>query len=83
MCRVGSRVEDDFYRYALDDFDKIAGGIFRRQKTEDRTGSGLQTIHAAFEFHPRISVDLDINRLPYPHFIYLGFLEIRDDPDSA
>src|SRR3954469_14147476 len=48
--RILPGVEHDLHRDALNDFDEIAGRIFRRQQAEARAGCGRDALHVSVEF---------------------------------
>ena len=73
-------VEKNFHRHALDDFDVIAGRVFRRQQAECRAAASLNAVHVrAQRFAER--VNLHERRLAGLHFFQLRFLKVRHDPD--
>lgn len=74
-------VEDDFDRYALDDFHIIARRVLRRKHGEGLAGSALDRLNVSGEPHPGIGVDLDVHRLAGAHVGELSLLEVRGDPD--
>src|SRR5262245_22439994 len=52
------------HRQTLNDFDPIAGRIFRRQDREIGSGARTHTNDMCFDGAVRISVDVDIRLLP-------------------
>ena len=65
----------------MDNLDEIAGRVFRRNQTEDRTCSGLEAIHTSLERDAGIGIYLDIYRLPDPDLFDIRLFEIGNDPD--
>src|SRR5881296_3697732 len=62
---VLSRLEDDFYRDPLDDFDVIPGRIFRRKQAEKRTGRSGDAVDVA-SVAPSIGIRVKNYRLAGP-----------------
>src|SRR5262245_24909932 len=75
VLRIRLFIKDDLHRHALDNFDIVAGRVFRRQNAESSSGSALDTVHMAFEHLAGIGVDLDFGRLPRANVVQLSFLE--------
>src|SRR5260370_1163892 len=64
----------------LNDFDKIAAGIFRWQKAEQRTGGAWEILdRPAVVATERIN--MNVHRLTRAHVFELSFLEVRRHPD--
>ena len=76
-------IEHDLDWDALNDLDKIAGGVLRRQQAESGPTAGLDAIDMATENAPRIGVNIDVDRLARAHFANLDFLKVRCHPDIA
>ncbi len=74
------RVEKDFYRYALDNLDKIPGGVIGRQQSEIGSGPWLKAIDASGEFMVRQGIDFDLYGLANLHALELGLLNIGENP---
>ena len=74
-------VERDADRHALNDLRKIAGGVFRRDHAENRTGAGRQALDMAVERLARQDVGYHRRRLARSHLRELVFLEIGIDPE--
>src|ERR1700684_514026 len=74
-------VDDDLHRYALNDLDEIAGGVFGREGRELRTGPELDAVDMALQPQRRIVIDPDIDVLARPHVDELALLEVGGNPD--
>ena len=49
MVPILSRFKNNLHRNPLDNFHVVAGGIFGRKQTEERTGCSRDAVHVAFE----------------------------------
>ena len=78
---AGLRVDGEAHRQALHHLDPIAGGIFRRQQGETRTGAWAGAFDLAGEFFARIGIDRKFRRLSGMDVAQVGFLEIGFHPD--
>src|SRR5256712_11978602 len=80
MLRILVAIETNPHWEPLNDFDKVAAGIFRWQKAEQRS-------RGAWEILDRPSVvateriNMDVHRLTRAHVFELSFLEVRRHPD--
>ena len=82
MIAVFAGFENDFHRHALDNFDIIAGRVFRRQKAELRTRGGRNAVDMAFVLAAAsVSIYFNLHTLADAHLFELGLFEIRRDPD--
>src|SRR5215471_6686506 len=76
----GRPVEDDLYRHALQHLDEIAGRVLGRQQAEGGTAARLDAVDMPGEAAAGIGIDGDVDVLPRPEVVYLGFLEVGRDP---
>ena len=67
LCR--RLVENDLYRYPLNDLDKVPGCILRREEREPTTGADLEAFNMCFKLTPGNRVDPDGNGLTNVHFL--------------
>src|ERR1700685_1577360 len=80
MVAVFSWLENDLHRDSLDDFDVVAGGVFRRQQTEGWAGGPGDAVDVAVQ-NSTAGVDMNPGFLTNAHVPQLGFLEVGSDPD--
>ncbi len=79
MIRILAGIEGDAHRDALHYLHVVAGGVFRRQKTEFRAAGSGDTLDGAGVI-AAVGVDRKLHLLTHAHFLELGLLEIRGDP---
>src|SRR5260370_4137486 len=80
MVRILVGIETNAHWEPLNDFDKIAAGIFRWQKAEQRTGGAWEILdRPAVVATERIN--MNVHRLTRAHGFELSFLEVRRNPD--
>ena len=76
-------VEHDLDRYALYDLDPVAGGIFRRQQREGRTGADADRIDVSLINVAGIDVGFDLDWLADADVGQLGLLIVGGDVEPA
>src|ERR1700733_3425504 len=74
-------VDDDLHRYALNDLDEVAGGVFGWEGRELRTGPELDAVDMALQPQLRIGIDTNIDVLAGSHVDELALLEVGGNPD--
>src|SRR3984957_17090058 len=74
-------VDDDLHRHALNDLDEVAGGVFRRESRELRTGAELDAVDMALQPQLRVGIDPDRDVLARPHVDELALFKVCGDPD--
>src|SRR5437899_5781635 len=80
MLRILVGIETNPHWKPLNYFDKVAAGIFRRQKAEQRTGGAWEILdRPAVVATERIN--MNVHRLTRAHVFELSFLEVRRHPD--
>ncbi len=78
-----SGVQQDAYRHPLHDLGEVAGGVFRRQHTELRTGGRSQAVESAMELLSDEHVGVNADPLAGHHMRQLILLEVDIHPQSA
>src|SRR5229473_7148502 len=77
---VFSRIKDNFYRNALNDFYVITRCIFRREQAEERTGGSGNAVYMTLKCLPA-RIHMDVGFLANFHLPQLRLFEISGDPD--
>src|SRR5258708_38356133 len=80
MVRVLVGIETNPHREPLNDFDKVAAGVFRRQKTEQRSGGARKIVDRPSVVATE-RVNMNVHRLTRAHVFELSFLEVCRHPD--
>src|SRR6266566_2332798 len=80
MLRVLIAIEANPHREPLNDLDKVAAGIFRWQKAEQRS-SGTGKILDRPSVVATERINMNVHRLTRAHVFELSFLEVRRHPD--
>src|SRR5437667_4637143 len=80
MLRVLIAIEANPHREPLNDFDKVAAGIFRRQKTKQRSGGARKVLDGTSVVATE-RINMNVHRLTRAHVFELSFLEVRRHPD--
>src|SRR5208282_578507 len=75
-------VEYDLHRYALHNFDVIAGGVFGREQAEARTAGASDGIDMPL-VGLAVRIHRDVSRQTWLHLLELRLLEVRRDPEVA
>src|SRR5260370_31938135 len=80
MLRILVGIETNPHWEPLNDFDKVAAGIFRGQKAEQRSG-GARKILDRTSVVATERINMNVHRLTRAHVFELSFLEVRRHPD--
>src|SRR6202030_4842059 len=64
---VLARLENDFYRNPLHNFHVVAGGVLRREQTEERACRARNAVHVALHSFA-VRIHLDSRSLSNAHF---------------
>src|SRR5229473_4774320 len=80
MLRILVGIETNPHWEPLNNFDKVAAGIFRGQKAEQGSG-GTREILDRPSVVATESVNMNVHRLTRTHVLELGFFEVRRHPD--
>src|SRR5215467_3666973 len=80
MLRILAGIETNPHWEPLNDFDKIAAGIFRWQKAEQRSGGAREILDGPSVVATE-RVNMDVYRLTRTHVLELGFFEVCRYPD--
>jgi hypothetical protein len=80
MLRVLAAIQADANRQLLYNFDKMAGGIFRRKQTKQRSRSAWKVFNGPFIIAPEC-IYMDTHGLVRPHEFELGLFEVCRNPD--
>jgi hypothetical protein len=80
MLRVLAAIKADANRQPLYNFDKIAGRIFRRKQTRQRSRSAWKVFNGPFVIAPDC-IYMDAYGLVRPHEFELGLFEVCRNPD--
>src|SRR6266436_842020 len=80
MLRVLIAIEANPHREPLNDFDKVAAGVFRRQEAEQRS-RGARKILDRPSVVATERINMNVHRLTRAHVLELGFLEVCRHPD--
>src|SRR6266446_5595199 len=80
MLRVLIAIEANPHREPLNDFDKVAAGIFRRQKTKQRSGGAREVLDRTSVVATE-RINMNVHRLTRAHVFELSFLEVCRHPD--
>src|SRR5258708_12094592 len=80
MLRVLIAIEANPHREPLNDFDKVAAGVFRRQEAEQRSGGAREVLDRSSVVATE-RINMNVHRLARAHVFEMGFLEVRRHPD--
>src|SRR6266581_3253656 len=80
MLRVLIAIEANPHREPLNDLDKVAAGIFRWQKAEQRSSSTGKILDRPSVVATE-RINMNVHRLTRAHVFELSFLEVRRHPD--
>jgi hypothetical protein len=80
MLRILVGIETNPHWEPLNDFDKVAAGIFRWQKAEQGSG-GARKILDRPSVVATERINMNVHRLTRTHVLELGFFEVRRHPD--
>src|ERR1043165_10317646 len=83
MTRVRFFVEHDLHWHTLYYFDVVSSCVFRRQKTELRASSRLNTVHVSLEGLIGVCINIDLDWLTRLNVSDLILFEICGDPNVA
>src|SRR5499425_3027192 len=80
MLRILVGIETNPHWEPLNDFDKVAAGIFRRQETEQRS-CGAREILDGPAVVATERINMNVHRLTRAHVFELSLLEVRRHPN--
>src|SRR5260370_8822039 len=80
MLRILVGIETNPHWEPLNNFDKVAAGIFRWQKAEQGSG-GTREILDRPSVVATERINMNVHRLTRTHVLELGFFEVRRHPD--
>src|SRR5260370_18279262 len=80
MLRVLIAIETNPHWKPLNYFDKVAAGIFRRQKAEQRSGGARKVLDRTSVVATE-RINMNVHGLTRAHVFELSFLEVRRHPD--
>src|SRR5712691_1276083 len=80
MLRILVGIETNPNWEPLNDFDKVAAGIFRWQKAEQRSGGAREILDLPSVVATE-RINMNVHRLTRAHVFELSFLEVRRHPD--
>src|SRR5260370_1758800 len=80
MLRVLIAIKANPHWKPLNDFDKVAAGIFRRQKTKQGSGGARKVLDRTSVVATE-RINMNVHGLTGAHVFELSFLEVRRHPD--
>src|SRR5215470_4523311 len=80
MLRILVGIETNPHRKPLNDFNKVAAGIFRWQKAEQRSGGAREILDRPSVVATE-RINMNVDRLTRAHVFELSFLEVCRHPD--
>src|SRR5260370_40079412 len=80
MLRVLIAIKANPHWKPLNDFDKVAAGIFRRQKTKQGSGGARKVLDRTSVVATE-RINMNVHGLTRAHVFELSFLEVRRHPD--